>query len=293
MNGTTASPASEQTFAVVGATGQQGGAAAKALLAGGSQVRALVRDLDSAGARALRQGGAELVQADLGDAQTLAAAFAGVDGVFAMTTNWGDNGTVTEVRHGKAIADAALTAEVPLVVYSSVGGAERHTGIPHFESKRLIEEYLQDRVDVRFVRPTFFMENLAAVARSDDDEIVFRLPLAADTPLQMVAVDDIGIVAAAILRDRSRIAGGSIEIAGDELTGPQIAALIGARRGRPARFESLPLDALGDDHERRSMFAWFQDAPSYRADFETTKKIDPGVLSFASWLAIHRDAGQA
>jgi uncharacterized protein YbjT (DUF2867 family) len=285
MNDGISSPASGKTFAVVGSTGQQGGAAARALLAAGANVRALVRDLDSVASQALRELGAELVQADLNDGETLVAAFTRVDGAFAMTTNWGNNGTVTEVRHGKAIADAAAKAGLPQLVYSSVGGAERHTGIPHFESKRVIEEYLQERLDVRFVRPTFFMDNLSGVAGSDDDEIVFRFPLAADTPLQMIAVDDIGTVAAAILRDPSRIAGDSIEIAGDELTAPQIAALIGEHLNRPARFESLPLAALGDDHERKSMFTWFQAAPSYRADFEATKKIDPGVRTFADWLA--------
>lgn len=100
----------------------------------------------------------------------------------------------------------------------------------------------------------------------------------------MIAVKDIGVVAAALLLDRSRPTGGGIEIAGDELTGPEIAALLGEHQGKPARFESLPLDVLGDDEERRTMFAWFASAPSYRADFAATQSLDPAVVTLAQWL---------
>lgn len=174
-----------QSIAVVGATGQQGGAVARELLAEGIRVKALVCSTESDAARALRDRGADLVVANLDDVDALRAAFSRVDGLFAMTTNWGENGPDGEVRHGRAIADAAAAANVPSVVYSSVGGAETHTGIPHFESKRRVEEYMLERLNVRFVRPTFFMDNLAAAnVPTDDDTVVFRLPIPADAPLQ-------------------------------------------------------------------------------------------------------------
>jgi uncharacterized protein YbjT (DUF2867 family) len=105
----------------------------------------LARRTDSAAARVLAELGADLVQADLDDAEGLRAAFTGVGGVFAMTTPGYDQNTDLEVAHGHTIADAAAAAGVPHVIYSSVGGAERHTAIPHFDSKRDIEEYLVAR----------------------------------------------------------------------------------------------------------------------------------------------------
>jgi len=114
-------------IAVVGATGLQGGATARALLDAKIPVRALVRRPDSDAARALAEFGADLVAADLDDPEGLRAAFTGVDGVFAMTTPGPDRRTDREVTHGHTIADAAAAAGVPHVVYSSVGGAERHT----------------------------------------------------------------------------------------------------------------------------------------------------------------------
>ena len=143
---TTTATKPPRPIAVVGATGLQGGATARALLDAHVPVRALVRDTDTEAARALAELGAELVGADLDDPEGLRAAFTGVDGVFAMTTPGGDQRTDLEVTHGHAIADAAAAAGVPHVVYSSVGGAERHTGIPHFDSKRDVEEYLVARV---------------------------------------------------------------------------------------------------------------------------------------------------
>jgi uncharacterized protein YbjT (DUF2867 family) len=276
-------------FAVIGATGQQGGATARALLGAGVQVRALVRDPDSPTARALARAGAELARADLDDGRSLRAAFAGVDGLFAMTTMTGLDGTDGEVRLGRAIGDAARDAGVPHVVYSSVGGAERATGIPHFESKRRVEEHLVELgLPSTLVRPTFFMDNFASSGPQEEDgTLVLRSPLAPGVPLQMVAVDDIGAVAAAALLDPAAVPGGSIEIAGDELTGEQIAAAFGAQAGKPARFEPLPLDVLGDDEDMRAMFAWFRVPPAYEADFAATKTLIPAVRDFATWVAEH------
>lgn len=205
---------------------------------------------------------------------------------FAMATFIGDRGTDGEVEHGRTIATAAADSGLPLLVYRSVGGAERHTGVPHFESKWRIEEYMRERLRVRFVRPTFFMENLtAAAAPSDSGEVVVRLPLADDVPLQMIAVTDIGIIAATLLLDPDVIDSESVEIAGHELTGGQIAERIGASQGKPARYEALPLEALGEDEDLKAMFRWLGDVPAYRADRETTQRLDPEVLSLAGRLS--------
>lgn len=112
-------------------------------------------------AKALTAAGAEMVTADLDDPSSVTAAFAGASRVFAMTTMTGDAGVDGEVENGRAIADAAMAAGISDVVYSSVGGAERRTGIPHFESKRRVEEYLDGlAISATLIRPVFFMENL-------------------------------------------------------------------------------------------------------------------------------------
>lgn len=277
----------DTVFAVVGATGQQGGATARALLARGARVRALTRNPDGDAGRDLRDAGAEVVAADIEDPASLRRAFAGAGGVFAMTTFDGPRGTDGEVEHGRVLGDAAVAAGVPHVVYSSVGGAERHSGVPHFESKRRVEEHLEG-LDLRvsLVRPTFFMDNFAGFMPPsvEDGTLVLRMPLPGDVPLQMVAVDDIGTVTAAVLVDPDRLEGGAIEIAGDELTGERIAAAHGEHAGLPARYEALPVDVL-DDPDAHAMFAWFARLPAYRADFPGTRALAPDVLTLAAWLS--------
>jgi uncharacterized protein YbjT (DUF2867 family) len=194
----------ERVFAVVGATGQQGGATVDALLTAGARVRALTRDPSSDGARSLAQRGVEVVPADAGDPASLRAAFAGVDGAFVMTTPFGPGGTERETEEGHAFVDAVRDVGVPHLVLNSVGGAERSTGIPHFESKRRVEEHVQELgLSATFVRPVFFMENLTASPLAvEDGTLVLRQPLPGGIPLQMVAVQDIG--AAAAERGRAR-----------------------------------------------------------------------------------------
>jgi uncharacterized protein YbjT (DUF2867 family) len=277
---------------VVGATGLQGGATVRALLGANVAVRALARRTDSDTARALTELGAALVAADLDDPDGLRAAFTGVHAVFAMTTPGSDQRIDLEVAHGHAIADAAAAAGVPHVVYSSVGAAERHTGIPHFDSKRDIEEYLVARgLSTTVVRPVFFMDNFAqfAAPTMQDGTLMVRLPLPPGIPLQMIAVEDVGAVAAAAAVDPDRVAGGSIEIAGDELTGEQIAAAYQHRYDVPARYEPLPIDVLGGDADQRAMFEWFAHPPAFQADFAATRALAPRTKTFEQWLVTRPD----
>jgi uncharacterized protein YbjT (DUF2867 family) len=287
---------SRRPIAVVGATGLQGGATVRALLGANAPVRALARRTDSEAARALSELGADLVAADLDDPEGLRAAFTGVDGVFAMTTPLLRPGYELridlEVTHGHAIADAAAAASVPHVVHSSVGGAERHTGIPHFDSKRDIEEYLVAQgLSTTFVRPVFFMDNFAqfATPTMEDGTLLVRLPLPAGIPLQMITAEDVGAVAAAAALDPERVAGGSIEIAGDELTGEQIAEAYQHRYDVPARYEPLPIEVLGGDADQRAMFEWFAHLPAFQADFAATRVLAPRTKTFEQWLETRPD----
>jgi uncharacterized protein YbjT (DUF2867 family) len=207
-----------------------------------------------------------------------------------MSTMAGENGLAGETADGCAIADAAAAVDVANLVYNSVGGAERNTGIPHFDSKRRVEEYITSLgLPAVFVRPVFFMENFfRTVPKLEDGVLVLRMPMPGNIPLQLVAVDDIGAVSAAALLDPGRVPGGSIEIAGDELTGDQIAQAFGHDAVVEARYVPLPLDVLSGNADNQAMFAWFAQPPAYQADFAATRDLAPGVRGFATWLTKNR-----
>jgi uncharacterized protein YbjT (DUF2867 family) len=146
------------TVVVTGSTGKQGGAVARGLLERGHKVRAVTRDPNSKQAKLLANAGAALVAASLGDAAGIKEALEGATSLFAMTTPSG--GMDAEIRQGIAAADAAKAAGVHLV-FTSVGSANQQTGIPHFDSKYLVEKHIA-RVGVRatILAPVAFMENL-------------------------------------------------------------------------------------------------------------------------------------
>lgn len=277
-----------RTIAVAGATGAQGGAVVDALLEQGARVRALVRSTGSERARNLTNRGVELVQIDAKDPASLNNALREVGAFFFMTTPYGDSqnpDTDGEIQQGVDFVDAATAAQVPHVVFSSVGGAERNSGIPHFESKRRIEEHLLGRdLPATIVRPVFFMDNFLSMAPTvEGNELVLRLPVPDGIKLQTVAVRDIGVVAAAALLDPAAVPA-AIEIAGDELTGSEIAATFGAHVGLSARYEALPVDVLDGQDDLQKMFRWFSDTPAYQADIAAVRRIDSDLWTLPAWL---------
>ncbi|MBE1549841.1 uncharacterized protein YbjT (DUF2867 family) [Mycobacterium sp. OAS707] len=277
-----------RTIAVAGATGAQGGAVVDALLEQGARVRALVRSNGSERARNLANRGVELAQIDAKDPASLKNSLQGVDAFFFMTTPYGDSHDTDidgEIQQGVEFADAAVAAQVPHVVFSSVGGADRNSGVPHFESKRRIEEYVQARgLSATIVRPVFFMDNFASTAPTvEGNELVLRLPVPDGIKVQMVATRDIGVVAATALLDPAAVPA-AIEIAGDELTGSEIAAAFGAHAGLPARYEALPVEVLDGQDDLQKMFRWFADTPAYQADIAAVRGIDPDLWNLQAWL---------
>ncbi|USX55604.1 NmrA/HSCARG family protein [Lentzea sp. HUAS12] len=277
-----------RTIAVFGATGLQGGAVADALLARGAEVRALVRSPESERARALAARGVELSPVQTGEADSLVAALQGADAFYFMTPDsHGPEAIEAEIRLGTALVDAAVAAQVPQVVFNSVSGAERDSGVAHFESKRRVEEHLRrSGLRAAIIRPVAFMENFATLApRVENGELVLRMPLPDGVPLKLVAVRDIGGIAAAILLGTADVPGGAVEVVGDELTGSQIAEAFGARAGFPARYEPLPLSVLGGDAEDESMFRYFAGAgAAYRSDLDAVKAIEPAVWNLTEWI---------
>ncbi|MFF3457060.1 NmrA family NAD(P)-binding protein [Streptomyces sp. NPDC002730] len=169
------------------------------MLDNGWPVRTLVRDPDKQGAKDLKALGAELVTGDLDDPESLCAAAQGVHGVFSVQpADLADPHPEEEVRQGKNVADAAKAADVAHLIYSSVGGAERKSGVAHFETKAEIEAHIDAiSAPATVLRPVFFMENWPyMVPEAENGERVGLIALEADTSLQMIALVDIGRIAA-------------------------------------------------------------------------------------------------
>lgn len=274
-----------KTIVVLGATGQQGGAVARSLIADGRwQVRALSRHPDSDTARRLTASGIEVVAADMDDAASLQAAFAGTHGVFSVQGS--DDGGELETRRGIAVADAALAAGVSHLIYSSVGGANRQSSVPHFDSKWRIEEHIRRiGVPATIVRPVFFMDNFFKSSMRTVLIALLRSYVPASRPLQMIATADIGTWVAQAFAHPADFIGRAEEIAGDELTREQIVAALkrhGWSAGLPFSVPRLLLRPL--PYDVRRMFEWFGEA-GYSADIPALKARQPGLLTFDAWLA--------
>src|ERR1700704_6903939 len=183
----------DRTILITGVTGNQGGAVANALKGQGFHLRGLTRKPDSERAAALARHGVDLVKVDLDEEATLRRALAGAGGVFGVQ-NAGEAGVEREEAQGKRLAMLAREAGAEHYVYTSVGSANRQTGVPHFDNKWRIEETVRG---LRFpshviLRPVFFMENLLAPFSLQGNTL--SSALGPGTKLQMIAVDDIGWV---------------------------------------------------------------------------------------------------
>jgi len=272
----------DKIILVSGATGKQGGATARHLLAGGWRVRALTRNPAAPAAQALAARGAELVQGDMAARADMDRALDGAYGVFSVQNTW-THGVDGELVQGKTLADAAQAAGIQHFVYTSVGGAERNSGLPHFESKWQLEQYIRALgLNATVLRPVFFMENFRDFAAPGDG--VLAIALKPDTALQMIAVDDVGAFAAMAFDRPAEFAGKAIELAGDSLTMPQVAAAMSRVTGQPVRFVEQPLDQVRSySPEIAAMYTWFNDH-GYKADIPALRALHPGLMTFETWL---------
>src|SRR5712664_3017588 len=250
--------AQELIVVVTGSTGKQGGAVARGLLERGHKVRAVTRDPNSSQAKSLANAGVTLVAASLEDTAAITKALEGATSLFAMTTPSG--GPDAETRQGVAAADAAKAAGVHLV-FTSVGSANRQTGIPHFDSKYEVEKHIT-KVGVRatILAPVAFMENLY-FAKEQLAQGIYAAALPPTRTLAQVAAADIGAVAVRVL-DLSRVA------------------------GRPFAYHQVPLDVIrqrmGEDGAR--MYEWL-DRVGYTVDRAALHREFPDVAfhDFESW----------
>ena len=290
-----------KTILVTGATGQQGGAVARQLLKQPSfAIRALTRDSAKPAARALAQSGAEVIRGDLDDPASLRGALEGVYGVFSVQ-NFMEAGFDGEIRQGKLIADAAKAAGVQHFVYSSVVSADRHTGLPHFESKWQIEMHIgQSGLSHTILRPAFFMQNWYNYLREPILNGTVPLPLNPQTPLQQISVDDIGAFAALAFQNPSRWHGRTIELAGEELTMLRVAELLTHALARPVKYVQVPWEQFRQDagEEMTKMYRWFNDV-GYHVNISALRQEHPNlatlekVLGQQDWTAAEARAQKA
>ena len=258
---------------VIGATGQQGGSVVNALLAKGVKVRGLTRKLDSAKAVALKEQGVKMVQGDFDHADSITAAAQNVSVAWFMSTPF-EAGEAAATKQGNATIDALKAAKVPHIVFSSVASADKKTGIPHFDSKFKVEEYLKaSGIPYTITAPVYFCDSaLAPWNLPYLKKGVYGQPMPADTKLQVISVRNIGRFNAEILSSPSVYASRRIDIAGDSVSATEQAAAIA--KG----------SAMSEDFA--IMYEWFI-STGYTVDLESLHKEFASVewQSMEDWAA--------
>jgi uncharacterized protein YbjT (DUF2867 family) len=266
----------------LGATGGQGGAVADALLARNARVRAMVRRPDEPAGRRLADRGVEVVAGSLDDPVSLGAAMRDVAGAFALTTPF-EAGADAELLQGRAILAAAGDRELPHLVFSSVAAADQHTGVPHFDSKAIIEKELAaSGLPYTITAPTYFFDN----ALGGLDRIyagILDLPLPPNRELQQLARPDLGAFVAKVLLNPAPYAGQRIELASDAATPAQMSDVLSAAVGRTVRFEQTPLASIRNP-DMHAMWT-FLNGPGYQVDIAALRAANPDIewTSFADW----------
>lgn len=274
----------DKLILITGATGQQGGAVCNALIGKGFKLRALTRNPDSDSAKALAAKGVEVVKGDLDDAASLKASLDGVWGAFSVQNTW-EAGVQKEEEQGKRFATLAREAGVKHFVYTSVGSAERKTGIPHFDNKARVEDTVRGlKFDSHVIlRPVFFMENLPSPWFLNGDNLVTSLK--PETKLQMVAVEDIGRIGAQAFINAEKMNGREIELAGDAATMPEAAVILGKALGRQIEYMQIPIEEIRKNSEDFAlMLDWF-DKEGYHADISALDKEFGKLTRLEPWAS--------
>ena len=306
--------AERKIIAVVGATGSQGGGLARAILDDPDspfRVRALTRKPDSDAARALRERGAEVVRADLDDPDSLERAFDGAYGAFCVTNFWEHFSPEKEKAQAERMADAARAAGLEHVVWSTFEDTrellpldddrmpvlQERYNVPHFDAKAEADSVFRDRgVPTTFLRTSFYWENLiwfgAHPTRGPDGVLGLTMCMG-DRPLPGISSEDIGKVAYGIFRRGEPLIGQTLAIAGELLTGHEMARALTDALGEEVRYNDLPPDqyrALPFDgaDEMGNMFQYkrdFSDDYAGQRDPARARELDPELLTFRAWLA--------
>jgi uncharacterized protein YbjT (DUF2867 family) len=281
---------SDRTILITGVTGKQGGAVAQALQGSGFHLRGLTRKPESEQAAALARQGVEIVKGDFDDEATMRRALKGTWGVFGVQ-NAGEASVEQEEAQGKRLATLAREAGVEHYVYTSVGSADKQTGVPHFDNKYRIEETVRG---LRFpshviLRPVFFMENLVAPFSLQGSTLAWAL--GPRTKLQMIAVDDIGWFGARAFIHADSLNRREIDLAGDVRTMPQAAEILTKALARSIEFVQAPIEPVRQySKEMALMLEWF-DRVGYSADIAgLEREFGRTLTKLPDWARRHASA---
>jgi uncharacterized protein YbjT (DUF2867 family) len=305
--------AEKKIIAVVGATGAQGGGLVRAILAdqgGPFAARALTRKVDSDKAKALAAAGAEVVAADTDDPATLASAFAGAHGVFCLTNFWEHFSPERELTQARHMATAAKAANVKHVVWSTLEDTRKWVPladdrlptlmgkykVPHFDGKGEADQIFHDLgVPTTFLLTAFYWENFnsfgAGPQQGPDGQLALVFPMD-DKALPAIAVEDIGKAAYGIFKRGQEFIGKTVAIAGEHLTGVQMASKMGRALGKDIRYTNVPPEVYrsfgfpGAD-DLGNMFQFKRDFNDYFVgvrDIEQARRLNPELQGFEEWL---------
>ncbi|WP_437737648.1 NmrA family NAD(P)-binding protein [Sorangium sp. So ce1335] len=275
---------------VTGATGAQGGAIARSLLARGHRVRALIpRPGDPAAARLIDLG-AEVAQGSLDEPRSVVRAAAGVDAVVVAGAPL-EGAAPAEVRRGIIVAEAVKAAGGAHLVYTSAASADRGTGVPHLEGKAAVERHIAALgVPCTILGPVHLMESLLSPASLHAlRRGVLAVPLPERCPFQQLATDDMARFAALVIERRRDFLGRRVELASDELTGAEAAAALSRVAGREIRYAEVPLSEVRARGEGlAAMFRWLARG-GHRVDIEALHAAYPevGWRRFEGWAREH------
>jgi uncharacterized protein YbjT (DUF2867 family) len=310
--------AEQKIIAVVGATGAQGGGLVQAILTdpdGGFRVRALTRSPEGEKGAALASRGAEVVHADLDDVDSLRAAFRGADAAFCVTNFWEHFSPEKELSQAANLARAAKEEGVRHVVWSTLEDTRDHIAldddrmptlmgkykVPHFDAKGEANRGFTDLgVPTTFLVTSFYWDNLIYFGmgpkRGPDGVLTLTMPMA-DARLSGIAAEDIGACAYGIIKRGDAYIGRTVGIAGEHLTGDEMAAAMTDALGEEVRYSSIPFDTFrslgfpGAD-DLGNMFQFyveFGDQVVGARSVQESRRLNPGLLDFRSWLAKYGD----
>jgi len=306
--------ADKKIIAVLGATGAQGGGLVRAILndaGGGFSARAITRDVNSENAQALARMGAEVVAADVDDAGSLEKAFEGAYGAYCVTFFWAHFSPEREVAEAAAMARVAQHAGLKHVIWSTLEDTRQWVPldddrmptlmdkykVPHFDGKGEANHLFTDLgLPVTFLLTSFYWDNLIHFGmgpqRGPDGKLAITFPMG-DKKLPGMAAEDIGKCAYGIFRKGADYIGKTVGIAGEHLTGAEMAAALGESLGEEVRYNAVEPEVYrgfgfpGAD-DLGNMFHFKRDFESYfcgARSVKTSRELNPELQSFETWLA--------
>ncbi|MDO9016306.1 MAG: NmrA/HSCARG family protein [Deltaproteobacteria bacterium] len=308
---------SKKIIAVTGATGAQGGGLARAILddaSGEFTLRAITRKPDGDKARELAKLGAEVVAADLDDTESLKRAFAGAHGAFCVTNFWEHFSPEKEIAQARSLAEAAKAAGVSHAIWSTLEDTRKRVPlsddrmptlkekykVPHFDAKGESDHFFTESgVATTLLLTSFYWDNLLYFGmgpkKGEDGKLSFVLPMA-DKKLPGIAADDIGRCAYGIFKQGEALRGKTVGIAGEHLTGAQMAAALQNALEQPVSYAYVPPEVYrtfgfpGAD-DLGNMFQYkrdFEEEFCAARDVAFSRSLNPGLQSFSQWLSRHK-----